>query len=84
MSPVARFTEVPTTVTTSFERGKADLALGRFDVRKWTPSTDIRTLQQATRSQPLLMHSIDLIQWPAGGDMQRREFFGIVDGAAVA
>src|ERR1700674_3878050 len=32
-----------------------------------TPTTDIRTLQQATRSQPLSMHSVDLIRWPAGG-----------------
>jgi len=31
------------------------------------------------------MHSVDLMRWPAWGvDMQRREFLGVLGGAAVA
>jgi len=37
------------------------------------------------RSQPYqCMHSVDLIRWPAGVDMQRPEFLGVLGGAAVA
>jgi hypothetical protein len=41
---------------------------------QWTPG-------RTSNSIPALsMLSVDLIRWPAGGDVQRREFLGVLGG----